>query len=72
MTLQTGKQTTAIEILPHISRSNGNQTMKFGQVREYNARNIFQKSCRNETWRLVPNFILLKYKQVVSSLVSNV
>ena len=67
MTLQTGKQTTAIEILPHISRSNGNQTMKFGQVIEDNARNIFQKSCRNETWRLVP-----KYKQVVSSLVSNV
>ena len=67
MTLQTGKQTTAIEILPHISRSNGNQTMKFGQVIEYNARNIFQKSWRNETWRLVP-----KYKQVVSSLVSNV
>ena len=46
MTLQTGKQTTAIEILPHISRSNGNQAMKFGQVIEYNPRNIFQKSCR--------------------------
>ena len=46
MTLQTGKQTTAIEILPHISRSNGNQAMKFGQVIEYNPTNIFQKSCR--------------------------
>ena len=28
-------------MLPNISRSNGNQTMKFGQVIEYNMRNIF-------------------------------
>ena len=28
-------------MLPNISRSNGNQTMKFGQVLEYNMRNIF-------------------------------
>ena len=36
-----------IHILPNISRSKGNQTMKFGQLIEYNKRNIFlQKSCR--------------------------
>ena len=28
-------------MLPNISRSDGNQTMKFGQVIEYNMRNIF-------------------------------
>ena len=34
-------------MIPNISRSKGNQTMKFGQVIEYNNRNIFlQKSCR--------------------------
>ena len=38
------KQTTAINILPNIFRSNGNQamkTMKFGQLIECNMRNIF-------------------------------
>ena len=31
----------AIHILPNISRSKGNQTMKFGELIEYNMRNIF-------------------------------
>ena len=39
--------------IAHISRSNGNQTMKFGQLIEYNTRNIFlEKShikCGEET-----------------------
>ena len=36
-----------INILPDISWSKGNQTMKFGQVKEYNKKNFFlQKSCR--------------------------
>ena len=47
MTSQPGVQTIAIQILPNISQSKGNQTMKFGQVIEYNMRNIFlQKICR--------------------------
>ena len=47
MTLQPGLQTIAIHILPNISQSKGNQTMKFGQLIEYNKRNIFlQKLCR--------------------------
>ena len=33
--------TIAIHILPNISRSKGNQTMKFGQLMEYNMTNIF-------------------------------
>ena len=47
MMSQTGKQTIRTHILPNISRSKGNQTMKFGQLIEYNVRNIFlYKSCR--------------------------
>ena len=30
-----------IHILPNISRSKGNQTMKFGQLIDYNMTNIF-------------------------------
>ena len=41
MTSQRGKHTTAIHILPNISRNNGNQTMGFGQLIEYYIRNIF-------------------------------
>ena len=40
MTSKPGKQTIAIHILPNISRSKGNQAMKFGQLIEYNMRNI--------------------------------
>ena len=46
MTLQPGLQTIAIQILPNISQSKGNQAMKFGQLIEYKKRNIFlQKLC---------------------------
>ena len=43
MTSQPGKQTIAINILPNISESKGNQTMRFGQLTEYNMRNMFLK-----------------------------
>ena len=33
-----------MHILPNISRSKGNQTMKFGQLIEYNFRNIFPET----------------------------
>ena len=49
MTSQPGSQTIPIHILPDISQSKGNQTMKFGQLIEYNKRNIFlQKFAENE------------------------
>ena len=41
MTSHPGKQAITIHILPNISRSKGNQTMKFGQLLEYNMKNIF-------------------------------
>ena len=41
MTSKPGKQTIAIHIWPNISRSKDKLTMKFGQLIEYNTRNIF-------------------------------
>ena len=41
MASQTGQQIIAIHILLDISRSKGNQTMKFGLLVDYNMRNIF-------------------------------
>ena len=41
MASQPGLQTIAIHILPNISQIKGNQTMKFGQLIEYNKRNNF-------------------------------
>ena len=41
MTSHTGQKKITIHILSNISRSKGKQTMKFGQVIEYNMRNVF-------------------------------
>ena len=53
MTSQPAYQTIAIHILSNISRSKGNQTMKFGQLIEYNMKNIFVEKlytkCAGET-----------------------
>ena len=53
MKSSTGKLTITIHILP--SRSNDNQTMKFGQLIEYNMRIFFLKTNpkpfpKNQTW----------------------
>ena len=46
MTSEAGLQTIATYILSNISQSKGNQIMKFGEVIEYNKKNIFlQKLC---------------------------
>ena len=53
MASRPGKQAIAINILLNILRNKSNQTMKFGQLIEYNMRNIFlEKSytkCGGET-----------------------
>ena len=55
MTSQPGKQTIAIHILPNISRSKDNQTMKFGQLIKYNMRNIFlEKSYTKYSGETIP------------------
>ena len=41
MTSQPGQQTIEIHILPNILRSKGNQTMKLGQLIDYNMRIMF-------------------------------
>ena len=46
-------------ILPNISRSKGNQTMKFGQLIECNMRNIFfEYHTRNPMEKLIPDLFL--------------
>ena len=53
LTSQPGQQTIVIHILVNISTSKGNQTMKFGQLIEYNTGNTFlersYKKCGGET-----------------------
>ena len=56
MTSWPGYQTITIHILPNISRSKANQTIKFGQSIEYNKKiTFFKKNPENEARRLVPD-----------------
>ena len=56
MMSQPGLQTIAIHILPNISQSQGNQTMKFDKLIKYSKRNVFlQILCRSEASKLVPD-----------------
>ena len=55
MMSQPGKQTIAIHILPYISRSKDNQTVKFGQLIEYNIRFFLKNGTQNVAEKLVPN-----------------
>ena len=64
------KQIIAIHILPNISRSKGNQAMKFGQLSEYNMRNIF-KPAENQAGRLVPDLFLFFKKALFEIKASN-
>ena len=60
MTSQTGQETTAINILPNISRDKGNQAMKSVQLINYSAINIFFKNYpENEAGTLFPDLFLL-------------
>ena len=53
-----------IHILPNILRSKGNQTIKLSQCIKFCVRNIFfQKSCKNDVERLVPNLFLFFFKK---------
>ena len=58
MTSECGWQTTK-QTLPNISQSRDNQTMKFGQLIEYNKQNIFlHTQAENEEGRLIPDLFL--------------
>ena len=45
LTSQTGHQASTIHILQDIVRSKGNQTLRFGQLIEFNMNNFPKKSC---------------------------
>ena len=46
-----------------MSQSKGNQSMEFGQLIEYNKRNIFfQKSCRKLAWETSSDLFLFYEK----------
>ena len=57
------KQTIAMHILPNISRSKDNRTMKFDHLIEYNLRNIsFEKSYAKYGGEISPRPFLKKTK----------
>ena len=67
MRSQTVKQTILIHILPNISRSKGNQIMKFGQLIEYNMRNTFvEKSYTKYGGENIPRPFSKKSKLIIS------
>ena len=67
MTSQSGQQSIAIHILPNISRSKDNQTMKFGQLIEYNKRETFvEKSYTKWDEETIPRPFSLKLKLSIS------
>ena len=51
MSSEPRKQAIAIQILSNISRSKGNQALKFGQLIDYNMRNIFLKKSYTKMWQ---------------------
>ena len=57
MISEHGKQNIAIHILPNISRSKRNQTMKFGQLIEY-SRTFFLKKHTQNVMRNFPDLFL--------------
>ena len=67
MTSQPGKQTIAIHILTSASTGKWNQAMKFGQLTEYNMRNIFlEKSYTKCTGVTIPRRFSEKSKLNIS------
>ena len=64
---QPGEQTIAIHVLPNISRTKGSQAMRYGQLIEYNTRNIFvEKSCTKYAGETIPRPLSKKSKLSIS------
>ena len=67
MTSQPGNQTIAIHILPNISSSEGDHTLRFGPFIEYNMRSIFlEKSYPNCGGETIPRPFFKKPKSSIS------
>ena len=58
---QTGQQTKTMHTLPNISRSKGNQAIKFSQLIIHSVRNMFY--VENEVGKLVSDLFLF-FKKV--------
>ena len=72
MTSQSGRKIIAIHILPNISRSNGNQTMKFDQLIEDNMRKIFvEKSYTKWAAEIIPRPLMVNFEHASGSIVKN-
>ena len=71
MTSHPTSQTIATHMLPNISGSENNQTMKFGQLLEYNMRNIFlEKSYTKYNGETIPRTLLVYNLGVIEHLAS--
>ena len=67
MMSEPGKQRIAMHILPNISRSKDNQVSKFGQLIEYNMKNIFvEKSYTKYAGEIIPRPLSKKPKLSIS------
>ena len=67
MTSQSGKQAIATYIFSNILRGKGNQTIKLGQLIEYNMRNIFlEKSYTKCGRKTIPRPFSKKSKLSIS------
>ena len=67
MTSQPGEQIIVIHMLPNISRSKDNQTMKFAQLIDCNIRNIFlEKSSSKRCGETSPRPFSKKLKLSIS------
>ena len=67
MTSDPDQQIIVIHILPDISRSKGNQTMKYGQLIDYDVRNIFlEKSYTKQGGETSPRSFSKKLKLRIS------
>ena len=68
MMSQPGKQAIVIHILPNISRSEGNQNLKFGQLKEYYIRS--KSNTQNVVEKLFPDhFLKIKIEHISGSAV---
>ena len=54
MTSQTRQQIVTVHLLSNISISKGNQTMKFGQLREYTTIFFLKNRTQNVVEKLAP------------------
>ena len=74
MSSQAGQQIITIHILPNMSKSKGNQAIKYKQLIEYNVTNMnitFQNHVENEARRLALDLFLVFKKALYKTKTSD-